>query len=350
MTYSVQNKQNILIVDDRSENISLLNEILSDDYNIIAALNGKKALEVASHTPQPDLILLDILMPDLDGYEVCRQLKVNQSTKNIPVIFVTALHNEVDENKGFRLGGVDFISKPVKPAIVKARIKTHLALFNQSRALEDQVRERTSTLEINRLGLLRGLNQIVAYTVDNRSFQIMRIKHYAYKIAEAMKMSLSQCDLIYNATPLFDIGMIAVPEHILLKAGALTDDERLIIESHCEKGSEILANLEETPLLKIARTLALYHHEKYDGTGYPFGLSGDEIPIESRIVTLANVFDALTSERPYKDISTNEQALTIIKNESGHHFDPEVVAAFVAQWPEIIKIKARLPDIKSVLH
>ncbi|MCW8928955.1 MAG: response regulator [Gammaproteobacteria bacterium] len=340
----VQTKQTILIVDDVKENIALLNELLSEDYNIVAALNGEKALRLASNAPQPDLILLDILMPGIDGYEVCQRLKANDLTKNIPVIFVSALHDELDEEKGFNSGGLDFVNKPIKPLIVKARVKTHLALSQQNKVLEDKVRERTASLEMSHLETLHGLTKVIGCSNEGKGFHLIRMSHYAYRIAEEMGMSLEWCDLLYKATPLYDIGKIGIPESILLKPGKLTADERKIMESHCEKGSEILENSDDNSVLKMARSIALYHHEKYNGEGYPFALVGDDIPVEGRIMAVVNVFDALTSVRPYKEISSDDEALEIIKQESGQHFDPEIVSIFVHQWQEIIKIKNRFSD------
>jgi len=339
-----QSRQTILIVDDVQENLALLNEILSEEYNIIAALNGKKALQQANNSPRPDLILLDVLMPAIDGHEVCQQLKKDDKTKNIPVIFITALHDDNSEEKCFQAGGIDFISKPIRPIVLQARVKNHLHLSSQKNLLETQVRERTASLEMSHLRILHNLSTIVNFSDEGKGFHLLRMSHYAFLISQAMGMDLKWCDTLYNATPLHDIGNVWLPDSLLSKPGKLTLDERKTMQTHCQNGYELLSSSDDSDILNMASSIALSHHEKYDGTGYPFSLSGDDIKIEGRILAIIDVFEALTSERPYKEISSDDEAFEIIASESGKHFDPQIVSVFLEHRVEILNIKQRFSD------
>lgn len=328
-------KPTILIVDDVPDNITILSNILAE-YNLKAANNGAKALEIASRF-RPDIILLDIMMPEMDGYTVCRLLKRDLHTKNIPVIFVTAKDEVTDEARGFELGAVDYIIKPVNPPVVRARVKTHLNLYDQNRALEHLVRERTKALNQSRLEIIRRLGLAAEYKDNETGMHVIRMSYYCKVMATAIGMSNEEIELILNASPMHDIGKIGIPDNILGKPGRLNAQERAIMEQHTIIGAKIIGE-HENPLLDMARTVALTHHEKWDGTGYPHGMKADNIPIVGRIVAVADVFDALVSKRPYKEAWSFERAVAVIKKESGKHFDPRLVEVFVANIDEIIQL------------
>ena len=343
-------KQTILIVDDVPENIDVVGGILRSEYKIKMALNGQKALTIAGSDNPPDLILLDIMMPEMDGFDVCRQLKANPTTAKIPVIFVTAKGEVVDETMGFQLGAVDYITKPVSPPIVKARVKTHLALYDQNRVLEEKVKERTAELEeskneviTTRLEIIRRLGRAAEYKDNETGLHVMRMSHYSRLLGLTAEMTLDEADLLLNAAPMHDIGKIGIPDHILLKPGKLDDEEWDIMRKHPEIGAAIIGE-HHTELLKTAKIIALTHHEKWNGKGYPHGLKGEDIPRMSRIVAIADVFDALTSERPYKKAWSVEKTTSLLEEESGIHFDPDLVPVFIEIMPEILKIKERYSE------
>ncbi|MBP0047521.1 two-component system response regulator [Marinobacterium sp. AK62] len=333
----------ILIVDDTPENIDILNDILRPSYRVTVALNGMKAIAIAASSPPPDLILLDIMMPEMDGYEVIRRLKSNPATARIPVIFVTAKTDVSDEEKGLQLGAVDYISKPISPPIVKARIKTHLALYDQNRALESKVRARTAALRDSRLQIIRRLGRAAEFKDNETGQHVMRMSHYAHILAAARGMDEAWCSLILEAAPMHDIGKIGVPDQILLKPGKLTQEEWSIMKRHPEFGAEILGR-HDSDLLRMARSIAQNHHEKWDGSGYPGGLKGQDIPIEGRIVAVADVFDALTTERPYKHAWPVDEALDYLRQEAGRHFDPDLIPLFMDSLPSILEVKARYAE------
>ncbi len=336
-------KQTILIVDDLPENIDVLNSILKDQYQVKVALNGERALKIVRGDSPPDIILLDIMMPGMDGYEVCRQLKADYATRNIPVIFVTAKGEVEDETKGLKVGAVDYITKPVSPPVVKARVRTHLALYDQNRELEHQVQLRTSELHETRLEIIRRLGRAAEYKDNETGLHIIRMSHYVRLIAEAAGLSEPHVDILYNAAPMHDIGKIGIPDHILLKPGKLDSDEWEIMMTHAAIGAQIIGD-HDSELLQLAAKICLTHHEKWNGTGYPNGLSGADIPIEGRIVAIADVFDALTSERPYKKAWTVEKACDLIGSERGQHFDPQLVDNFCGVLPDILEIKEKYAE------
>jgi len=328
----------ILAVDDTPENIDVINGLLSGEYKVKVALNGAKALKIAQSASPPDLVLLDIMMPEMDGYEVCRQLKTNPLTKNIPVIFLTAKSEIEDETKGFALGAIDYITKPISPPIVKARVKTHLALYDQNRALEGKVRDRTVELNATRLEVIRQLGRAAEFKDNETGLHVVRMSYYSKIIAEALGMSEDQTDLLLHASPMHDIGKIGIPDRVLLKSGKLDDAEWNIMRQHPVMGVEIIGD-NKSSLMEMARLVALGHHEKWNGKGYPNGIAGDDIPLVARIVAIADVFDALTSERPYKNAWTVEKAAGLIQEESGVHFDPNLAPLFAERLPDIISIK-----------
>ncbi|WP_019614877.1 response regulator [Psychromonas ossibalaenae] len=343
MTDLSEQKPVILVVDDIPENIHVLSGILADEFTVKAAKTGQKALKIANSTPKPDLILLDIMMPEMDGYEVCQALKSSPVTAGIPVVFVTAKAQEVDEQKGFELGAVDYITKPVSPAIVKARVRTQIALYDQNKALAVQVRDRTRQLEESRFEIIRKLGRAAEYKDNETGMHVVRMSHYAKVLAEQLDVSRDWVDLLFNAAPMHDIGKIGIPDYILGKPGKLDADEWHIMQQHAQFGANILDD-NESEILQLAQEIALCHHEKWDGSGYPNGLAGEEIPLSARIVAIADVFDALTSTRPYKEAWPVEKAVCLIEELAGVHFDPVLVPLFISQLDNILTIKASFTD------
>lgn len=336
--------QTILIVDDAPENLEMLSTILKRDYTVKVATSGKKALDLASNPATlPDLILLDVMMPDMDGYEVCQILKVSDLTRKIPVIFISALSEVTDESKGFEVGGVDYITKPVNAATVRARVKTHLALYDQNRALEEKVQERTRELMHTQDVTIVGFSTLAEYRNQETGWHILATQQYVGILARYLATSPKfshfltpeNIELLRKSAPLHDIGKIAVPDRLLLKPGKLTAEEFEEIKKHTIYGRDALARAEQalgdvrSSFLSIAKEIAYTHHERWDGSGYPQGLAGDEIPISGRLMALADVYDALISPRVYKEAYPHAKAVEIIESERGKHFDPEVVDAFL---------------------
>lgn len=336
-------KPNVLVVDDVPDNIEVLRWVLLTDYRVMAATNGSKALKIAQSNPKPDLILLDIMMPDLDGYEVCRRLKSDPRTSKIPIIFLTTLGETENEKKGFELGAVDYIHKPIKPPIVQARVRTQLEIYDQSRQLYKKVQKHTEELHETRLEITQRLGRAAEFKDNETGLHVIRMSHYARLIAEALRVNEEWADLIFHAAPMHDVGKIGIPDKILLKPGKLDSEEWEIMKKHSAMGGEILSG-GTSDLMKMSESIALTHHEKWDGTGYPEGLKGEDIPLEGRIVAVADVFDALTSERPYKKAWTVEKSVALIEKESGKHFDPQVAEAFLKILPDILDIKERFAD------
>lgn len=319
----------LLIVDDEPANIEVLRTLLKDEYKLKIATHGEKALEIAMRAPVPDLILLDVMMPGIDGYEVCEQLKSNTTTAEIPVIFVTAQTEAANESRGFEVGGADFIAKPFHSSVVRARIKTQLELAKQTHLLNRLVEEKTREIHQTRLKVIQRLGLAAEFKDNETGQHVIRMSHYARLIAETMGFDRSHCELIFNAAPMHDVGKIGIPDAVLLKSAKFEPDEWEVMKTHTTIGARILGS-DDDLLIRTARSIAITHHEKWDGSGYPNGLEGEEIPIEGRIVALADVFDALTSPRPYKEAWSLERTLEHIQNESGRHFDPAVVKAFLS--------------------
>ena len=320
----------LLLVDDESTNLHVLRHTLQDQYRLLFAKEGDTALTLAA-TEQPDLILLDVMMPGLSGYEVCEQLKNTPQTAQIPVIFVTAMREESSEQKGFDLGAVDYIVKPISPAIVRARVRTHLSLV--------QAEEVFNT----RLHLIQSLGVAGEYKDNETGLHTKRMSHYAYVLAKALGYSDYAADLLLQAAPMHDVGKIGIPDAILLKPGKLTPEEWAIMRTHTTIGEQIIGE-HHSELLQLAARIARHHHEKWDGTGYPDGLAGDAIPPEAQIIALADVFDALTSVRPYKKAWSIADTARYIHEQSGTHFNPAIVAVFDSCLPEFLEIQARWAD------
>lgn len=339
----ITSKATVLIVDDNSDNLDVLTGVLRSFYKVKAALNGELALKIASSKNKPDIILLDIMMPGMDGFEVCRQLKANPTTSNIPIIFVTAKTETKDEQAGFELGAVDYITKPISVPIVLARVKTHLALYNQQRELEKLVKIRTKELNDTQLEVVRRLGCAAEYKDNETGLHVIRMSWYAKFLAEEINANEAWTDVLFTAAPMHDIGKIAIPDAVLLKPGKLDEAEWAIMQKHVEYGVDILGT-DDSELLSMAREIALYHHEKYDGSGYPNGTVGENIPLSARIVAIADVFDALTSERPYKKAWTVEKTIGLLEEEAGNHFDPKLIPAFVNCMPRIRLIMNEYSD------
>ena len=340
--HSADHRHTILLVDDVAENLDILNGILRPYYHTRVALNGDKALSIAHNHP-PDLILLDIMMPGLSGYDVCARLKENPDTRHIPVIFVTAMSEVEDEQHGLELGAVDYLTKPVSPPIVLARVRTQLALYDQQRELMRLVQQRTAQLYDTRQQIIYRLGRAAEFRDNETGNHILRMSHFCRLIAIEAGLGEVSVELLFNAAPMHDVGKIGIPDRILLKPGKLDADEWAFMQKHSEIGAEIIGEHDDE-LLQTARMIALHHHEKWDGSGYPQGLSGDDIPLMARIVALADVFDALTSERPYKPAWPLERAVAFIEEHSGTHFDPGLLPAFHNALPQMLEIRAQFAD------
>jgi putative two-component system response regulator len=279
------------------------------------------------------------MMPGIDGYEVCRRIKAHPERHNIPIMFVTSMEDQEDEALGLALGAEDYITKPFNPYIVLARVKTHLALYDQTRELERKVNERTRELQNTRLQIIERLGKAAEFRDNETGFHVTRMSRYSSLIALAAGHSPSEAELILLAAPMHDIGKIGTPDYVLLKPGKLDPAEWAIMQQHAAIGAEIIGDHDD-PLLAMARSIAASHHEKWDGSGYPHGLTGEDIPLAGRMVAIADVFDALTSSRPYKQAWPVERACQTILDDAGRHFDPTLIQAFVTALPEILEVKA----------
>lgn len=330
---SIDNRPKLLLVDDEPLNLQVLRQILQDAYRLFFAKDGVRAIELAERE-RPDLILLDIMMPGLTGFETCSRLKQNRATTSIPVIFVTALSDVADEARGFEVGGVDYIAKPVSAPIVRARVKTHLSLVRA-----DELRE-------SRLHIVQCLGLAAEYKDNETGMHVIRMSHYSKILALAAGLSDADADELLHAAPMHDIGKIGIPDRILQKQGKLDDEEWRVMRQHVQIGADIIG-VHERGLLKTARLVALTHHEKWDGSGYPKGLKEEDIPLEGRIVAIADVFDALTSVRPYKRAWSEDEAVELLVREKGKHFDPRLVDLFLAQLPAIREVRLRWPDVEE---
>ncbi len=276
----------------------------------------------------PQLILLDIMMPGMDGYAVCRALKADPATAGIPVIFVTALNDSQDETAGFDVGGVDYITQPVSPPVVRARVRTHLSLVRM-----DELRE-------TRLQIVQRLGRAAEYKDNETGMHVIRMSHFSQRLALAAGCSPAWAEDLLNAAPMHDVGKIGIPDAVLRKPGPLDADEWATMRRHPEIGAEIIGE-HPTGVLQLAREIALAHHEKWDGSGYPRGLAGEAIPLSARIVAIADVFDALTTRRPYKEPWPVQEAMSHIAAQAGKHFDPALVALFAPLLPQLLEIRAR---------
>ncbi|APE03743.1 two-component system response regulator [Alteromonas mediterranea] len=327
----------ILVVDDEPANIDILLGILGPFYDVKVAPSGAIALKITQQFT-PDLILLDIMMPGMDGFEVCRQLKSDKLLSRIPVIFVTALSQGENEEKGFELGAVDYITKPVSPSLALARVKTHISLAHQMQTTENLVVARTEELTRSQQSAITMLATAGHYNDTDTGHHIWRMAAYSKCLAIASGWSYNDACLLAQAAPMHDTGKIGIPDSILKAPRRLTNSEMEVMRTHAQIGHKILSQC-ETPLFNLAAEIALCHHEKWNGTGYPEGLTGEEIPESARIVAIADVFDALTMQRPYKKAWTVDEAFAHLSNDAGSHFDPDLVDCFLSIKEEIIETK-----------
>jgi putative two-component system response regulator len=315
----------LLLVDDEAANLQVLRHTLNDRYRLVFARDGQRALEIVRSTP-PDLVLLDIMMPGLSGFDVLRQLKADLSTSGIPVIFVSALADAASEEKGLELGAVDFITKPFNPHIVRARVRTHLTLVQSEEVLRTRVQ------------IVHCLGTAAEFKDTETGLHVVRMSHYARTLALAAGYGSDAANELMH-----DVGKIGVPDAILQKPGPLTSEERVIMQQHTVIGARILGE-HSGGLLRLASTIALSHHERWDGAGYPHRLAGEAIPHAARIVAVTDVFDALTSARPYKAAWTVDDSMAFLQRERGAHFDPELVDAFVRCLPEVLRVREAWAD------
>jgi len=346
------NHYRILIVDDIVENIQVAMSTLKDDgYEFSFAKSGMQALEVIQKNDF-DLILLDIMMPGLDGFYVCRELKNNVNTRDIPIIFLTAKADIESIEKAFEVGGIDYITKPFQASELKARVRTHLELFRAKRILTQNnltLQEREKDLQKkneeilqelvdNQLDIIYILTELLESVSDETGLHSKRVAYYSRLLAHYHKdLSKKDEDLVFYAAPLHDVGKIAIPHEILYKAGPLTDDEFALVKTHTTKANEYLSKAKRS-VMKAANIISYGHHEKWDGSGYPLGLKGEEIHIYARIVAIADVFDALTHKRVYKEAWSTDDAVSAILEGRGTHFDPLLVDIFNEHRHEFIEL------------
>ncbi len=332
----------VLVVDDAPESIDVMRGVLGAEYNVRAAISGAVALDLAERSP-PDLILLDVMMPGMTGFEVCARLKAMPVTAKIPVIFTTTLSDVGSESRGLDLGAVDYVTKPYVPSLVRSRVRTHVALHHQNLALEVLVQERTAELLGTRLEIIRRLGRAAEYRDNETGMHVLRMSHMARIIALGIGMTPGEAELLLQAAPMHDVGKIGIPDRILLKRGRLDADEWEVMKRHAVIGAEIIGE-HPSDVMRIARTVALRHHERWDGAGYPEGLRGEDIPLTARVVAVADVFDALLSTRPYKKAWSLEETVAEIRAQSGHHFDPRCTTSLLEFLPDCLAVRDKYRD------
>lgn len=330
--------EKILVVDDEPLNRCLLQHMLHNRYSIDVAEDGKQAIEKARHSV-PDLILLDLKLPDINGFDVCRVLKNDPDTREIPVIFITVTSDSASESRAFHAGAVDFIAKPFSPAVVRSRIEVHLASSARQQDLKTMLIDKDRELEESRLEIVSRLAMATELKDYGTGLHITRVSRFAYYIALAAGLAEAEARMIETIAPLHDIGKIGIPDHILHKPGPLDEKEWEMLRSHCKFGYQLIGD-HGNELLRNAAICAYSHHERWDGTGYPCETGGEDIPLAARILAVADVFDALICERPYKRAWAPPDAVMEIFNCAGSQFDPAIVRAFIAALPEIMTVVA----------
>ena len=363
------NKATILVVDDTPDNLALMSSLLKEYYRVKVANSGTRALQIAFSESPPDLILLDIMMPVLSGYDVIRELKAHPVARSIPVIFLTAMTATEDERAGLELGAIDYITKPISPPIVLARIANHLKLKlmqdflrSQNDFLNNEVAKRTRELSAIQDVTILAMASLAETRDSDTGNHIRRTQYYVKVLAEKLQhhpqfgffLTDEVIDLLFKSAPLHDIGKVGIPDRILLKPGSFTPEEFAIMQTHTALGFNVIQSAEErlgmkVDFLRFAKEIAYYHQEKWDGSGYPEGLRGTDIPISARLMALADVYDALISRRVYKQGMPHEQAVAIIIEGRGSHFDPDVVDAFLELQGEFQAIAARFTDSDETL-
>jgi len=339
----------VLVVDDSDDIRALLGTLLKRRYEVRLAADGHEAILAAAKLPHPDLILLDVEMPGKSGHDVCALLKTDPATAPIPVIFITGRSDPKDEAKGFAVGAVDYVAKPLSPPIVLARVAAQLALTDQRHQLEHLVAERTRELREARAQLIERLARALAYREGGFSSRPMRVAQYARLISEAAGGRPETCELIAQAAPLADIGKLGVPEVVLRNADRYSAQDWEEMRRHCEIGAEIIGEHRD-PLLAAARAIALTHHERWDGKGYPKGLKGDAIPRVGRIVAIADSFEAMTATQRRRQPMSVDEAAKVIVSEAGKQFDPALVEAFKKALPEMKAVRDSIRDELEGIH
>ncbi len=356
----------ILIVDDKPENLTVLGDLLQPHYRVQAAISGERALQLLAQPPLPDLLLLDVMMPGLDGYAVLERLRAGAYTRELPVIFVTAMGATEDEERGLRLGAVDYITKPVRPSVLLARVATHVELHRarqqlraRNRDLEAEVQRRLREIQRVREVSIHALARLAETRDQETGYHLLRTQTYVRLLADWLyargrfpaELDGAAIDLMVRSAVLHDIGKVGVPDRILQKPGKLTPEEWTIMQTHAALGAEAIehalrdSGAEGDPgFLRYAVQIARSHHERWDGGGYPEGLAGTAIPLPARLMALADVFDALTCRRVYKTAWSHEQARALILAERGRHFDPDVVDAFEACYADFCRVARRFAD------
>lgn len=355
----------ILVVDDNPDNMTVVSDLLAPNYMVLVANSGPRALQILEQEPKPDLILLDIMMPEMDGYAVIALLKAHPRTKDIPVIFLTAMDSTHDEEKGLELGAVDYITKPIRPLILLARVRSQLELkhardflSNQNLYLEAEVARRMKENELVQDVSIRALARLAEIRDQETGFHILRTSLYVKTLAQILqknpKYASSLPDntitLLAKSAPLHDIGKVGIPDQILRKPGKLTPEEWVIMKTHAQLGAQAIELAEkdaETSLdfLSLAKEIAHWHHEKWDGSGYPDGLRWSDIPLSAKLMALADVFDALVSKRVYKEAFGYDEARKIIEDGRGNHFDPDLVDAFLSNYEKFVEIASVHKDV-----
>jgi putative two-component system response regulator len=368
-TSPMNEKPMILIVDDTPDIVSIINSLLSPHYRTRIARDGAAAVSAALAEPMPDLMILDIMMPDMSGIEVCQHLKADARTRHIPVIFMTALAELSDEQRGFEAGAVDYITKPISTSIVLARVRTHLALKqaadflrDKNAFLEGEVARRTREVQMIQDLTIVAMASL-AETRDNETGNhIRRTQNYVRALAKQLQshpnfapvLGGETIEMLFKSAPLHDIGKVGIPDSILLKPGKLTAAEFELMKTHCALGHHAIVAAEKlinapSSFLQYARDIAHYHQEKWDGSGYPAGLAGEAIPVAARLMAIADVYDALISRRVYKPPFPHAQAVAIIREGRGRHFDPVMVDAFLGIQDEFFAIAERYADSEEDL-
>lgn len=364
----MNSKPVILVVDDTPDNLSLLSGLLKEHYKVKVATTGTRALQIAQASP-PDLLLLDVMMPVMDGYETCRRFKEDADLADIPVIFLTAKSDTEDENKGFACGAVDYIIKPISSAILLSRVKTHLelkqtkdVLKHQNEFLEQEVSRRIKEISRIQEATIMSMAALAEIRDTDTGNHIQRTKLYIQELATWLsktskygkQLNQKSIDLIVTSAPLHDIGKVGIPDHILLKPGRLTPEEFDIMKTHTVLGREAIDRAERVmdkteTFLHFAKEIVYSHHEKWNGTGYPDGLAGEDIPLSARLMAVADVYDALTSKRVYKAAFSHEQAVALIAQEAGVHFDPDIIEVFLKCEHRFLEISELYKEPRGVL-
>ncbi len=354
----------ILIVDDEPVNLSMLAHLLRPLYKVRAASSGESALRAAASEPRPDLVLLDVSMPGMDGYTVLERLQADPLTRDVPVVFVTALAQPTDEERGLQLGALDYITKPIKPNVVLARVRTQLEakrardwMRDQNSFLESEVARRMAENDLTQLVGIRALAHLAEIRDPETGNHILRTQGYVHELAQRLRhnprfrslLTPHYIDLLTRSAPLHDIGKVGVPDHILHKPGPLTPEEWAVMKTHSRLGYDAIQLAEaDAPrpveFLSLAKQIARWHHEKWDGSGYPDGLAGDAIPVAARIMAIADVFDALMNARVYKPAMPPEKVWHVLNEGAGKHFDPDMADAFLADYEVFVGIARRYSD------